>query len=100
MQRFFRNAGVLLKWVLLAPFLLIKGYLWILFVAPYKLFALEEFEFPQSWEAFDLVMRTEPTKVLSGLVAWVIATFFVWMVLVVIPYMLVISLQSQSYSCN
>lgn len=99
MQRFFRNAGVLLKWLLLAPFLLIKGYFWLLFVVPFK-FALEEFEFPQSWEAFDLVMRTEPTKVLLGLAAGAIATFFVWMVLVVIPYMLVISLQSQSYSCN
>lgn len=86
MHRFLRNTGVLLKWVLLVPFLLIKGYFWLLFIVPFK-YAIEQFELPQSWEALDSVMRTNPCTVFSGVIFGVGLAIFFWVGLVVMPYL-------------
>jgi hypothetical protein len=94
MHRFFRNAGVLLKWLLLVPFLLIKGYFWLLFIVPFK-YAIEQFELPQSWEAFESVMRTKPCTVFSGAIFGVGLASFFWVGLVVMPYLFAMFLYQQ-----
>lgn len=89
MQRFFRNAGVLLKWLLLAPFLLIKGYLWILFVAPRVVARIND-DFPKSIEEFDQAMRTDPFEMCCSLCPAVAVTILSWMLLVVLPFLAVV----------
>lgn len=94
MHRFLRNTGVLLKWLLLVPFLLVKRYFWLLFIVPFK-YAIEQFELPQSWEGFDSVMRTNPCTVFSGLIFGVGLVSFFWVGLVVMPCLFAMLLYQQ-----
>lgn len=89
MGLFFRNVSVLLKWLLLAPFLLIKGYLWILFVAPREVARIND-DFPKSIEEFDLAMRTDPFEMSCSLFPAVTVAICSWMLLVVLPFLAVV----------
>lgn len=88
MPRILKNTGIFLKWLLLTPLLLIKLYLWVLFIAPFKVMSTVE-DGPLSWEKFDSYMRNNPLDVLTVVVFGLGTAIFCWYCLVIFPYLMI-----------